>query len=163
MPASLAQVTSNHARMESEMPDGSTFFIEYRPAQITPRQLHALAAMEERPFDMLRTKEQADVLDATTRLLADCLIATDLTTSAGEPFPTTLEGLQDVSYVDQAAMLNLIREDQRVGEANGSGSSPASSTPPKASLPTKTLVDASPLSLSSTTFGTSPNGSMSPS
>lgn len=158
MPASLSQLTSNRARLERRFDDGESFFIEYRPAQLTPRQLHRIQALRDRAWDDLLPTEQEEALDATTRLLADALIATNALDSQNRPIVPTLEGLQDVSYVDQAALLQLIQEDQRMGEANGNGRSPALSTPTSASAPTESTSHRRQNGISTSPL---PNGSVS--
>lgn len=160
MPASLAQLTTNTARLERHFPDGESFFIEYRPADMTPRQMHLIQANKDRRFSDLTPAEQAEALDAITRVLANLLVATDATTSAGEPIVCTYEGLQDVSYTDQTALLDLIIEDQRLGKTNETENSPASSTPISVSI-TPTPPTASHLSPNGTATNTSPNGSVS--
>jgi hypothetical protein len=162
MPASLGQLTANRARLERTFDDGESFYIEYRPANITPRQMHQINVVKGRVWDTLTEAEQEASIDATVRLLADSLIATDATTSAGEPIVCTYEGLQDVSYIDLTALLDLILEDQRLGKATGSEKSLASSTPPLASLPSPAMT-ASPASANGTSSSPSPNGFGSPS
>jgi hypothetical protein len=160
MPASLGQLTANRARLERTFDDGESFFIEYRPMQLTPRQLHVIHMIKGRAWDTLTEAEQEAGINATTRLLADCLIATDATTSAGEPIICTYEGLQDVTIVDLTALLDLIMEDQRLGKANGSARSQASSTPPSASLPSPVMT-VSPTSANGTSSSRSRSGSAS--
>src|SRR5260370_41688501 len=116
MPASLAQLTANSARLERHFPDGESFFIEYRPGDLTPRQMHLINAQKDRQFSDLTPAEQAEPLDAITRMLANLLVATDATTSAGGPVICTYAGLQDGSFTDQTPLLALLIEDQRPGK-----------------------------------------------
>ena len=149
MPASLSQLSSNRARLERTFDDGESFYVEYRPAQLTPRQLHRIQALRQRPWDELTPDEQAEALESTTKLLAETLIATDALDSQNRPIVCTLDGLQDVSYTDQAALLQLIQENQRLGEGTGTGNSGASSTPISVSAPMETSSPASANGISS--------------
>ena len=98
-------------------------------------------------------------MDSTTQMLADCVIAWDLLDANDQPIPSTLEGLQDVDYVSQAALLQMITEDQQQSKPTGSEPSPVSFTDTSASLPIQNGV--SPQSLNGTSSVTVPSGSAS--
>ena len=135
MPANLSNLSANHARLDRDFGNGQTLFIEYRPALITPRQLHRLQALQGRAWDTLSTGEQNELMDSTTQMLADCVIAWDLLDANDQPIPSTLEGLQDVDYVSQAALLQMITEDQQQSKPTGSEPSPVSFTDISVSRP----------------------------
>jgi len=132
MPASLSAIVSNRARLERTFDDGESFYIDYRPAQLTPRQMHlaqSAQAFQNRDWEEMSDAERAEAReasDAITRYLAATLIATNLLDSQQRPIVCTLEGLEDVSYGDQQALLVMIQEDQKLGKANGTGKSPVS-------------------------------------
>jgi hypothetical protein len=159
MPANIGNLTVNRAHLERHFEDGSSLFIDYRPAQVTPRQLHKVQDMQQRNWDDLSPAEQNELMDSTVKMLADCLIDWDLLDRNNQPIPPTLEGLQDVDYLSQVAILEMIVEDQRLGKPNGNGQLPASSTDTSASPPTRALV--SHPSQNSTLSEPLPNGSAS--
>lgn len=128
MPASLSRLSTTRARLTRTFDDGESFFIDYRPGQVTPRQVHRLQELQGRADD-LSEAEQSALADEQTEMLAAMLIETNALDSQQRPIVCTLEGLQDVSYADQRALLTLILEDQQPGKVSASGPLPESSTP----------------------------------
>ncbi len=134
MPARLSSLNRNHARVELDLGDGATLTIDYRPGMLTPRQLHRAQAMDGVDFETLTQAEQADLMDDTTRMLADSLISWDLLDESDQPIAPTFAGLQDVDYAAQSVILQAIIDDQRLSKTSGNGNAPASSTAVLASL-----------------------------
>jgi hypothetical protein len=126
MPAELSNLARDHARLVHTFADGTSLTIDYRPGHITPRQVHRTQALSARPFEELTPEERNELTDNTMHFLADTLIDWDLEKN-GVRIPPTLEGLEDVHYDAQAAILEWIVEDQRLGKSNGTGPSPESS------------------------------------
>ncbi len=157
MPASLSDLITNRARLTHILDNGESFTIDYKPSDLTPRQMHQAkraTALKGRAWESLSDTERDEVMeamDAITRMLASCLIATDLLDAQQHPIVCTYEGLQDVAYEHQTWMLDLIQQDQSLPKANGTGKSPASSS--------GTL--ASPLTGQEDTSPRSPNGTRS--
>lgn len=143
MSGTFSHLTRNHARLVHEFDDGATITIDYRPALLTPRQLHRIQLLSDTPFADLSTPEQVELMDRTQEMLASMLIDWDAKDDAGQKIPATLDGLEDIPYDVQAAILQWIRDDQQAPKANGSGSSPESSTLPLA------LPDPAPTMISS--------------
>ena len=116
MPASLTQLSRNRGRVTLDFGGGATLTIDYRPLLITPRQLHRLNSVSQKPYAQMSDAEKADqmaLLDEQTHLLADCLVAWDLLDALGQPIPPTYEGLLDVDTDAQGIILSAIIEDQR--------------------------------------------------
>ncbi len=134
MPASLSDIVTNRARLTHTFENGESFTIDYKPADLTPRQAHQAQrgrALQGRKWEEMSESQRAEVteaMDTMTRMLANCLIATDLLDAEQRPIVCTYEGLQDVAYEHQSFLLGLIQEDQRLGKLNGNGKSPVSSS-----------------------------------
>ncbi|HET8909130.1 MAG TPA: hypothetical protein VFN11_19415 [Ktedonobacterales bacterium] len=143
MSGTFSHLTRNHARLVHEFDDGETITIDYHPAMLTPRQLHRIQLLSDTPFKDLSTAEQIELMDRTQEMLASTLIDWDAKNDKGEKIPPTLDGLEDVHYDAQAAILQWIRDDQRAPKANGSEKLPESSTLPLA------LPDPAPMTTSS--------------
>ena len=149
MPASLSDIVTNRARLTHTLDNGESFTIDYRPAQLTPRQAHQATrakALQGRAWESLSEAERDEALeamDAITRMLASCLLATSLLDAEQRPIVCSYEGLQDVAYEHQAWMLDLIQQDQSLPKANGTGKSPVSSSGTLAS-PLTVTADISP-------------------
>ncbi len=158
MPADLSNLTRDHARLVHTFEDGTSVTIDYRPGHITPRQLHRTQALSARPFDELTQDERTELMDDTMRFLAECLIDWDLE-SKGVRIPPTLEGLEDVHYDAQSAILEWIVQDQQMGKVNGTAPSKGSSTPISASQVQAPTILSSRRSKSGTTTGRRLNGS----
>ncbi len=157
MPASLSNLTTNHARIVRTFDDGSSIFIDYKPLSVTPRQFHRLQTLRNQVWEDLSADEQTEAVDTTTRLLASCLIAWDFVDEQGQPIPATLEGLQDVSYEHQTLLLDMIQQDQQLPKVNGIGKLPASISGTSTS-PLTDPADSSPRALNGTPSASLPSG-----
>lgn len=133
MSGTFSHLTRNHARLVHVFDDGTTVTIDYRPVMLTPRQLHRIQLLSDTPFEDLSTAEQVELMDRTQEMLASMLIDWDAKDADGNKIPPTLDGLEDIPYDVQGEILQWLRDDQQAPKANGSGSSPESSTLPLAS------------------------------
>lgn len=109
--------------------DGASLTITYRRNVLTPRVLHAINELRQRGQDALTDDEAIELMDATQHLLASVLDGWTATHDDGSPILCTFEGLNDVDYDAQQAVLGWIREHQSPGKSSASASSPVSSTP----------------------------------
>ena len=159
MSGTFSHLTRNHARLVHTFDDGSTVTIDYRPASLTPRQIHRMRALNTRGWEHLSEDEQIELADDTQRTLADMLIDWDAKNAQGDKIPPTLDGLEDIPYDVQTEILSWLQNDQITPKASGSEKSPESSTLPLA------LPDPAPMTTSSqnaqngTTPMTLPSGS----
>lgn len=128
MAGTFSHLSRDHARLVHVFEDGESITIDYRPAMLTPRQLHRIQLLSDTPFDELPVADQIELMDRTQEMLASMLIDWDAKNDAGDKIPPTLDGLEDVPYEAQAAILAWIREDQRAPKANVTATSPESST-----------------------------------
>jgi len=118
--------------------DGESFYVEHRPGQLAPRRMADFQTLQRHAWADLTEHEQAAVIDFTTRILADTLIATDLLDSQNRPIMCSYEGLYGMSFDDRVALLNLIREDHdgQSGDAPPPAASAAAGVPRRPTPPT---------------------------
>ena len=159
MSGTFSHLTRNHARLVHTFDDGETITIDYRPAMLTPRQLHRIQLLSDTPFEDLSTAEQVELMDRTQEMLASMLIDWDAKDDNGQKIPATLDGLEDIPYDVQAAILQWLRDDQQAPKANGREKSPESSTRPLASPDPAPMTTSSRNARNGTTPTRSRNGS----
>src|SRR5690242_17195394 len=129
MPATLAQLARNRARVIIGDEDGDHIYVDYRPGAITPRTIQAAQRFQGADFEALSADDKAEALSAMPRMLASAMLGWDLLDNDGHPIPPTLEGLQDVDYAVQSLILQAITDHQRLGEQTGAKSlTPSAST-----------------------------------
>lgn len=128
MPATLGQLIRNRRRIDISLEDGSSIFIEYRPAALTERLRLEFEAAQEAAHAGTATGEQ--VITVMRDYLLSVIAAWDILDRNGTVIPLTEAGFRDhVDYEAMTFLMQTIMEDSHMGEANGARpSTPSGST-----------------------------------
>jgi hypothetical protein len=124
MPGTLGQLRRNRRRIDVPLDDGNSIFIEYRPGALTEGlRLEYETAMAD-------TAEEWEKATFIRHFLLTVIEAWDVVDAEGQVIPLTEDGfIHKVGYDDQIFLMETIRADADMGEANGANSAtPSSST-----------------------------------
>lgn len=132
MPITLAQLTTNRAEVDIRIGDGALHVV-YRPQKMTPRAVRVITQFQTQMVRGVSTSgdnlASMKALDDFTEWLGSLLLDWDLEypdadgQPSGHKIPPTVEGLADVDYELQLAIIQGIYGDMRLGELRGTASS----------------------------------------
>lgn len=148
MPATMAQLLGDRARITINGAGGFSIFVDYRPQLITTRsmreELHraakneplidtsALENVDETDTDKVLAAADAALDQAEAAVIQKCvdrIIAWDLLDDDGRVVPITFEALCNVDVRLLKRINQEIEADNRLGETNGANSSMPSVLP----------------------------------